>query len=311
MNASKPVPDIKVVIVSSVRNRRDITLQCLRSLDRVDTTGLSIHKIIVDDGSSDGTSEAIRKAFPVVELIQGSGDLWCSGGANLGVTRALTYEPDYILLINDDTVFDGKFLVNLVKTAEDNPKTVVGGLLLLWDQPHKVFQVAPIWDTWYGGWRHLNEQTVWSVPGEPFEVEIIVGNCTLFPARTFLEEGLFATRWLPHYGDAEYTPRLRRRGWKLLIDPAARVFNQPNDVPARMSKMTMEQLYNALWKHYNGPHNLRNRFMCYWLGAPSRLKGLLGFLIYTVRLGLQWAGLGPRWEAMGNEKPLKEKYQKL
>ena len=302
--------EIKVVIISPVRNRREITLQCLRSLEKIDTSGLWIHKIIVDDGSSDGTSQAISEAFPSVELMQGDGDLWCSGGANLGITRALTYDPDYILLINDDTVFDRKFLVNLVATAEANPKSVVGGLLLLWDQPHRVFQIAPTWDTWYGGWRHLYDQTVWTVPCEPFEVEIVVGNCTLFPARAFRDEGLFAARWLPHYGDAEYTPRLRRRGWKLLIDPASRVFNQPNDVPARLGTMTKAQLYNALWKNYNGPHNLRNRFMCYWLGAPSRLKGSLGFLMYVIRLGLQWTGLGPRWETIGNEKPLIEKHQK-
>ena len=302
---------IKVVIVSPVRNRREITLQCLRSLGRIDPTGLWIHKIIVDDGSTDGTSKAISEAFPNVELIQGDGNLWCSGGANLGITQALTYDPDYILLINDDTIFDSKFLVKMVATAESNPKSVVGGLLLLWDQPHRVFQVAPTWDTLYGGWRHLTHQTVWTVPCKPFEVEIIVGNCTLFPAESFREEGLFATRWLPQYGDAEYTPRLRRRGWKLLVDPAARVFNQPNEIPARMSKMTMTQLYNALWRNYNGAHNLRNRFMCYWLGAPSKPQGLLGFLMYVVRLGLQWTGLGPRWESNSNEKPLIERYEKL
>ena len=300
--------EIKVVIISPVRNRREITLQCLRSLDRVDTTGIWVHKIIIDDGSTDGTPDAVRESFPSVELIRGDGNLWCSGGANLGVLRALTYDPRYILLINDDTVFDSKFLRSMVTTAEENERSVVGGLLLLWDQPHKVFQVAPKWDTWFGGWRHYHDQTVWTVPRKPFEVELIVGNCTLFPARTFREAGLFATRWLPHYGDAEFTPRLRKQGWRLLIDPNARVFNQPNDVPAKMSEMSAGQLYKALWKNYNGPHNLRNRFMCYWLGAPTRFQGFIGFVVYMTRLGLQWTGLGRRWAESGKERPLVEEY---
>ncbi len=308
MHASESIPDIKVVIISPVRNRREITLQCLRSLERADTIGLWVHKIIIDDGSTDGTSDAIKEAFPSVELIQGNGHLWCSGGANLGVTRALTYDPDYILLINDDTVFDSKFLVNMVNTAENHNRSVIGGLLLLWDQPHKVYQVAPRWDTWFGGWRHNLEQTVWTIPLEPFEVELIVGNCALFPARAFREEGLFAARWLPQYGDAEFTPRLKRRGWKLLIAPNARVFNQPNDIPAKMSEMSFAELYKALWKNYNGPHNLRNRFMCYWLGAPSHFHGLLGFAVYVGRLGLQWAGLGSRWTEGYAEKPLLKEY---
>jgi GT2 family glycosyltransferase len=300
--------DIRVVIISPVRNRRDITLQCLRSLSRVDTEGLWLHKIIIDDGSTDGTSDAIREAFPSVELIQGDGSLWCSGGANLGITEALKYDPKYILLINDDTVFDSKFLRSMVATAEEHERAVVGGLLLLWDEPHKVFQVAPKWDTWFGGWRHYLNQTVWTVPREPFEVELVVGNCTLFPSRAFREEGLFATRWLPHYGDAEFTPRLRKRGWKLLIDPNARIFNQPNDVPEKMAQMSFSQLYAALWKNYNGAHNLRNRFMCYWLGAPSRLQGFFGFVVYVTRLGLQWTGLGRRWADPEIERPLREEY---
>jgi GT2 family glycosyltransferase len=139
---------------------------------------------------------------------------------------------------------------------------------------------------------------------------LVVGNCTLFPALAFREAGLFATRWLPHYGDAEFTPRLRKRGWRLLIDPNARVFNQPNDVPAKMSEMSVGELYNALWKHYNGAHNLRNRFMCYWLGAPSRTQGFLGFVVYVTRLGLQWTGIGRRWAEAGKERPLVEEYAK-
>jgi GT2 family glycosyltransferase len=310
MKTSPSNSEIKVVIISPVRNRREITLQCLRSLERVETDGLWLHKIIVDDGSTDGTSEAIRAAFPSVEIIQGDGSLWCSGGANLGITRAFAYDPKYILLINDDTVFDSKFLRSMVATAEKNEGSVVGGLLLLWDEPHKVFQVAPRWDTWFGGWRHYQDQTVWTVPDEAFEVELVVGNCTLFPTRAFREAGLFATRWLPHYGDAEFTPRLRKEGWRLLIDPGARVFNQPNDVPAKMSEMSFGQLYKALWKNYNGAHNLRNRFMCYWLGAPTRLHGLLGFTVYVTRLGLQWIGLGDRWADPVAERPLREEYLK-
>src|SRR5258708_10518044 len=101
---------IRIEILSPVRKRREMTLQSLRSLERVDYKGLEIHKIIIDDGSTDGTSEAIKEYFPNVEIIYGDGNLWCSGAANLGIQRALEYDPDYILLINDDTVFDSNFL---------------------------------------------------------------------------------------------------------------------------------------------------------------------------------------------------------
>src|SRR5207248_3039039 len=169
-----------VTIISPVRNRREITLQCLRSLDRIDKTNLAVRRIIIDDGSTDGTAEAVAENFPDVEIIHGDGNLWYSGAANLGIKRALQDNPDYILLINDDTIFDGKFLQFMIETAEKCERNVIGGLLLLWNEPHRVFQVAPRWDTWYGGWRHFNRQTIWTVPKTAFEVQLIVGNCTLF-----------------------------------------------------------------------------------------------------------------------------------
>jgi GT2 family glycosyltransferase len=265
-----------------------------------------LEKIVIDDGSTDGTSDAIRNSYPDVRIIGGNGELWCSGAVNLGVELAFKGTPDYVLVINDDTVFDPQFLRNMVATAEANPRTVVGALLLLWDEPHRVFQVAPRWDTFYGGWRHLREQTVWTVPDRAFDVALIVGNCTLFPAAAFREEGLFATRWLPHFGDAEFTPRLRKRGWRLLIEPRARVFNQPNETPAKMGDMSVSELYSVVWKKYNHPHNLRNRFMMYWLGAPSKIQGFLGFCVYVSRLALQAVGIKFADPA---ERPLAEEYR--
>ena len=161
---------IRVEIVAPVHNRRDITLQCLRSLARLNTEGLDVHIVIVDDGSTDGTSDAIRRDFPDVELVAGSGDLWFTEGTNVGVRAALKHDPKYILTINDDAVFDVDFLRYMVETAENNERSVVGSLLLLWDTPHRLFQVAPVWDTWAGGWRHWHNQTIWTIPEKPWKV---------------------------------------------------------------------------------------------------------------------------------------------
>ena len=128
----------------------------------------------------------------------------------------------------------------------------------------------------------------------------------MFPAAAFREAGLFATRWLPHFGDAEFTPRLRKRGWRLLIEPGARVFNQPNEIPPKMSDMSLRESYDVIWKKYNHPHNLRNRFMMYWLGAPTKLQGLAGFVVHVARLGLQALGIQ---FAQKPERPLREEYR--
>lgn len=300
---------ISVAIVTPVHNRRDITGQCLRSLSRIKSDGLDVHVIVVDDGSTDGTSEAISREFPDVEIIEADGSLWFTEGTNVGVRRALESDPKYILMMNDDQVFDDNFLEFLVETAEANPRSIVGPLLLLWDQPHKIFQVAPVWNTWLGGWKHWYQQTVWTVPDRPFEVDLIVGNCVLVPSDAIKECGLMNSKRYPNFGDAEYTPRLKRAGWRLVIDPRSRVFCQPNTVPPRVRKKGIKALINDLFIDLKNIHNLRRRWYSYIDGAPSKLKGAIAFVSFFVRAAI---GRSPESAAFGEnraEPPLKETFR--
>ena len=300
---------ISVAIVTPVHNRRDITGQCLRSLSRIKSDGLDVHVIVVDDGSTDGTSEAVSREFPDVEIIEAGGNLWFTEGTNVGVRQALESDPKYILMMNDDQVFDDKFLEYLVETAEANPRSVVGPLLLLWDQPHKIFQIAPVWNTWLGGWQHWYQQTIWSVPDRPFEVDLIVGNCVLVPTEAIRECGLMNSKRYPNFGDAEYTPRLKRAGWRLVIDPRSRVFCQPNTVPPRVRKKGIKALINDLFIDLKNIHNLRRRWYSYIDGAPSKLKGAIAFVSFFVRAAI---GRSPESAAFGEnraEPPLKETFR--
>ena len=301
--------NIRVEIVAPVHNRREITLQCLQSLSRIDKTNLDVHVVIVDDGSTDGTSEAVRAQFSEVEIVEGDGNLWFTEGTNVGIRAALKHNPKYVLLINDDAVFDEKFLRRMVETAEKNPRSVVGSLLLLWDVPHKIFQVSPVWDTRAGGWRHWQNQTVWTVPKKAWEVDIIVGNCVLVPAAAIGEAGLMNSKKYPNFGDVEYTPRLKKRGWRLLIEPRARVFCQPNNIPASVRKLGLRKMLNALIFDLKHIHNLRRRFYGNFDSAPSRWQGTLAFAIFFLRLALG-RNAESDWALNRQEKPLAETFAK-
>ena len=278
---------ILVGIVAPVHNRREITLQCLKSLERIEKPNFEISVVIVDDGSTDGTGDAIRNEYPWVRVIDADGSLYFTEGTNVGVRALLEEDPDYVVMMNDDQIFDPEFVKFMVETAERFPRSIVGPLLLLWDTPHKLFQTSPRWVTLAGGWVHWYRQTVWTVPKEPWEVELIVGNCLLVPAEAIREAGLMNSKRYPNFGDAEYTPRLKRLGWRLLIDPRARVFCQPNTVPARVLKMSMRQKVNALIFDLRHIHNLRRRFYACLDGAPTRIHGVLAFGIFLARIALR------------------------
>ena len=284
MSGSNAVKPVRLAIVSPVHNRRELTLQCLRSLSRIDRTGLEVRITIVDDGCTDGTREAISEQFPDVDIVQGTGDLWYTAGTNLGVHAALKHKPDYVLCINDDSIFDENCVRRLIECAERHPRAVVGALLLLWDTPHRVFQVAPRWDTWKGGWQHWMQQTVWTVPATAWEVEMIVGNCVLYPAKVFEECGLLRPKVSAQYGDAEFTTRLRKCGWRLLIEPAARVFCQPNAEHVSITSRPISKQIDLLFRRRSSGMNIFHQFRQSVHTAPNKLAGLAAFATFYARV---------------------------
>ncbi|MEO5822536.1 MAG: glycosyltransferase family 2 protein [Vicinamibacteraceae bacterium] len=302
-----PDGSVRLVVVMPVHNRRDLTLGCLRSLAAIDTTGFSLHVIVVDDGSTDGTAAAIAAAHPGVEIVAGDGTLWFTEGTNVGVRRALAREPDFVLMINDDQVFEVACLRHLVETARAQPRSVLGPLLLRWDAPDRLFQTAPRWETWRGGWRHWYGQSPATVPDQPWLVDLIVGNCVLVPAAAFHECGVMDAVRFPNFGDAEFTPRLRKAGWRLIVDPRARVHCQPNTAPASVRTLTGGPRWRALFVDRRHPANVRRRFDGYWAGAPTPLHGVVAFAVFFVRWAIGRNVEGAYGAALP-EPPLREVY---
>ena len=297
----------RIEVVFPCHNRRELTLLCLRSLSRINSANLDVHVVLVDDGSTDGTSEAVAKEFPSVEIIKADGSLWFTEGTNVAARAALKHDPDYILMMNDDQVFDADFLRYLVETAEKNPRSVVGPLLLLWDTPHKLFQIAPQWKTFSGGWRHFHKQTIWTVPAKPFKVELIVGNCVLIPVKAIEECGLMNSTRYPNFGDAEYTPRLKKNGWELLIEPRSRVFCQPNTLPPTVTKMSFRQMFDALIFNLGHTHNLRRHLYADLDTAPTKLHGLTAFAVFCMQVALR-KNRKEEWNSPPHESAFSEIY---
>jgi len=276
----------KVALVIPVHNRRETTLLALRSLERIDTTGLDVRVFIVDDGSTDGTSDAIRISFPEIVLVPGNGTLHYAAGTNRGIEVASKWNPEYFVLMNDDSVFHDQFLQRLIRTARTNPRSIVGALLLLWDEPHRAFQVCLRWKPMEGGWNIPTDLTVFDLPESAVEVECLVGNCVLVPAEAIRECGLMDEERFPHgWGDAQYFTRMRKKGWNLLLDPTAYVWCEPNTYPQPLHKLDLQQIANVLFIDQKHPANLKRQYIALRESAPSKLSGIIASFMYCLILG--------------------------
>jgi len=87
--------------------------------------------LLVDNGSTDGSVEYTREKFPQVTIIQNSENLGWAGGNNVGIRYALERDADYIVLQNNDTKVDPRWLGGAVQVCEDDPRIGVVGFNML------------------------------------------------------------------------------------------------------------------------------------------------------------------------------------
>lgn len=109
---------MKIAVLITCYNRREKTIDCLRSFYacsfRVDC---QFNIYLVDDGSTDGTSEAVKDMWPAINLIKGSGNLYWAGGMRLAWETAMISDNyDAFLLLNDDVMIYENALLRLAET---------------------------------------------------------------------------------------------------------------------------------------------------------------------------------------------------
>jgi GT2 family glycosyltransferase len=200
-------------------------LQVLGCLQRQTHRGFRV--FLVDDGSTDGTAEAVRRTFPEVSILQGDGNLWWTGAIVLGVNHVLSraQPKDSVLLLNNDLTIDDDYLQSLVEVSSRQERAIVGSTLF--DFHSRRFVEAGITMDYQ---LNLFPNTKWDqvVSRDVDEhVDVLPGRGTLIPVDVFSTIGTFNRRKLPHYGsDYEFSVRAKRAGYKLVIAHKARVYSR-------------------------------------------------------------------------------------
>lgn len=110
-----------IVTLTTCHNRREQTLEALTALHaQCLPDDVTLEHVIVDDGSNDGTAEAIRERFPEVEIIAGNGSLFWAGGMRYGWDIAVKNKRlDFLFVYNDDVDFFDDALFRLFVTSND------------------------------------------------------------------------------------------------------------------------------------------------------------------------------------------------
>jgi GT2 family glycosyltransferase len=216
-----PATSPPVWIVVLTWNGRQDTLACLRSLKNVSYPNFRI--IVVDNASSDGTAEAVRKEFPGVEILLNSSNLRFAGGNNAGIRRALEGGAEYVLLLNNDTVVKADFLGKLVSRVEGDERAGMAGPKIYYFSQKDLLWYAGGKIEWWKGWiSHKGVREVdrgqYDTPGE---TDYITGCCLLVKRSVIERVGMLDESYFIYGEDADWCVRAARAGFRLLYVPDA------------------------------------------------------------------------------------------
>ena len=106
----------KVFAVILNYNGYDDTKNCINSLKKIDYPNYNI--IVVDNASTDESYNKLKNEFPRIPVVVTEFNMGYTGGMNAGAKYAMEHDADYILLSNNDMLYESDFLRILIERIE-------------------------------------------------------------------------------------------------------------------------------------------------------------------------------------------------
>jgi GT2 family glycosyltransferase len=221
-DASEPTEQVALTVVVPTFNSADHIGACLSSVRRCLPAA---EVVVVDNGSLDGTCEAVRESFPEAVVLSGHGNVGFGGACNLGTERA---SHRHVLYLNPDAELVAVDPKRLVAESATHPFGMFAASLLQDGAPSRptLRRQSSCWLEEFVA-VHLLAMLSPLAP-RPRYVEHASGRGTytvggaafMVAAEEFRSLGGFDERFFMYYEDTDLTQRYLRRGYPLRSSPA-------------------------------------------------------------------------------------------
>jgi N-acetylglucosaminyl-diphospho-decaprenol L-rhamnosyltransferase len=287
------LPSVAVVIVSF--NTREELPRCLRSLDAQAPKPGRV--VVVDNASTDGSPEAVRRDFPTVLLLENDENLGFARAANRGLREA---RDPFVLFLNPDAELAPGALETLAGLLDTRPEVgIVGprtvgtdGTIQISSGPLLTPRAEWAQRRLVGGVRARRPGALARaerIHGQEHEPGWVSGACLLARREALLAVGGFDEAFFLYEEDVDLCLRVRRAGWRILFTPRAEVLHHLGRSVAKAGPRPALEYHRSHLLYYR-KHN-----------------GLLGLALLRAHLLLRalsrWAAaVGPGDERRGRRR---------
>jgi GT2 family glycosyltransferase len=208
-------------------NDRSTTLACLESLRQVREPAIGV--VCIDQGSTDGSAEAIRERHPEVHLIQNGRNLGFSGGHNVGISWALEQGAEWVVLLNNDAEIAPDCIAAFDAAAREEPRAgILAGKLYLADQRDRIWFAGQRYLPWLGYSGRARGQGRRDRPRyrRRLRTDRAVGALMAISRRTIEKVGLLDEDLFFYVEDVDLSLRARAAELEVILVPEARAWHE-------------------------------------------------------------------------------------
>jgi len=280
--------DLSIIIVNW--NTRDMLMDCLGAVFET-VKGVSFEVWLVDNGSTDGSVEAAKGAYPSIHTISNKENLGFAAANNQAFRRMA---GKYALLVNTDALLTHNAVKTLYDFMEARPGTGMACGQLLNRDGSKQNSIA----SFPSLWALVSNETLLRVlfpkkfPSkrweyvQPLEVDSCIGACMILRKTALDAVGLFDERYFFFLEETDMAYKMKQAGWKVYFVPEARIFHfQGKSVGKRVDGRIMYYRSRyAFFKKWYGPWGLLAYPLVFF---RLLINALLNLLAVLGTLGLQ------------------------
>lgn len=281
----------KIHIVIIHYKTKDLTVQCLNSL-MADTIAFSSDFTVVDNGSKDGSAEALRRLFPKADIFESQENLGFARACNLAISKDLNYE--YFLFVNSDTITPLGTLQKMLNFMEGHKDCGILGPKLIYENGKVQNSFSP-WPSlkeefWGRGlcsfWAPSMYPSKRQLRDKPLEVQSLVGAYMMIRTKDFILSGGFDERYFFFLEETDLCRKVITLGKKVICHPEIAVIHLQGASANKKPGWSRHQFYRSKYQFFQkweGPFSLA---LIYFKNLLSFcFKVCFYFIFYILSLG--------------------------